>query len=274
MSQLAAVLVYAEHDMRVFPVGADGVPLIKWGKGATTDRAMIEGYWRRWPYADCGWSLPEGVVVVDVDCHHAGQNGPADFINLAGMSVDQVEAPQATTPRGGRHIFYATGGKRFRKGYVPHTGVEIKVAVNYVALPLIDNGRGWLKPLLGAALPPAPAWLDVALKREEETRSVAEKPNLPPSDDPQVRYDARVALGRACVRIVQAPCGEQDATRNAECFFIGLLVGRGAIDRDEALAALIRAALAMATYSTPWRNLAERTEKSLQAGIRKAEAAP
>jgi hypothetical protein len=202
------------------------------------------------------------VVAADVD-RKGGQDGFVDVLKLAGMSVDDIKAPQASTPSGGRHIFFASDGRRFKNSRIPGTAIDTKSEGGYVLLPLPDNGREWLRPLLGAALPPAPAWLDVALRREP-ARSPAEAPDLPISDDD--RDYAREALGRACVRIAFAPCGAQDDTRHRECFFVGLLVKRGVLDRDEALAALTRAALAMPAYGKPWRDLDERTEKSLAAG--------
>src|SRR5262249_31047740 len=132
-------------------------------------------------------------------------------------------------------------------------------------------GREWLRPPWETPPLPAPAWLDNALKRQP-ILSPAEQPDLPP-----LEYDeefAREALARACIRIAYAPCGEQDATRNAECFFVGLLIGHGVLDQAEAYAALVRAAKAMPTYRDPWRDLEKRVENSLQAGIRQARPTP
>jgi hypothetical protein len=271
MNELAAALKYAEHGMLVCPVRANKTPLtLRGSKDATTNPAQITAWWRQWPHCDWAWALPASVVVVDIDVK-GGRNGYADFERLAGCDPRDVDAPAATTPSGGLQLFYAAAKPYRNCVAINGTGLDTRTKGGYVLLPLDDNGREYLRPLLGATLPPAPPWLDVALRREE-TRSPAEDPDLPPSG-----YDekfAREALARACTRIGFAPRGSQDATRNAECFFIGLLVGRGALDRDVALAALKRAALAMPTYGKPWRNLEERTEKSLEAGVRHAEVAP
>jgi hypothetical protein len=264
------ILAYADVGHHIFPV-ANKTPLVPhWRVDATCDHAVIEGWRRRLPYAQWALALTGAMVVADID-YRPGQNGFADFLRLAGMPVDEVAAPLASTAHGGRHVFYATGGRRYVNRRVAGASIDIKTEGGYVVLPSEGNGREWLKPLLDATLPPAPAWLDGALWREP-IRSPAEAPDLPPTE-----YDrdfAREALARARARIAFAPCGEQDTTRHRECFFIGLLVGRGVLDREEALAALTRAALAMPTYGKPWRDLEERVEKSLEAGERQAEAAP
>jgi hypothetical protein len=97
---------------------------------------------------------------------------------------------------------------------------------------------------------------------------VSDLPPLP--DDPRALEFARVALGRACMRIAQAPNGSQDATRNRETFYIGILVGRGILAGAEAYDALLRAAQAMPAHAAPWRNLEERTRLSFEAGMNNA----
>jgi hypothetical protein len=271
-------LAYARGGMRIFPVAADRTPLIKWGEGATTDPATIGSRLRRWPHADIGWALPSTVVVVDVDRHHAGQDGFADFLRLNGTPVDEVEAPRASTPRGGRHLFFNSGGRCFKGTYILGTGIETKSAGRFVVLPLPGNGREWLRPLLNAngalvALPPAPSWLDCMVKREEETRSLAAVAPASLSDDPWVRRRGLAALERACARIVVAPPGEKDETRHRECYFVGGLVARGDLDEGEAYAALLAAARAVPVHTgRPWRDLEGpkgRIARSLAAGMQR-----
>jgi hypothetical protein len=266
-------LAYAHAGMRILPVGADGTPLIKWGEGATAHRPTIESWFPRWPHCDIAWALPPTVVVVDIDRHHAGQDGFTDFLRLAGVAVDEVEAPRASTPRAGRHIFFDSGGRCFKGTYIPGTGIETKSAGRYVLLPLPTNGREWLRPLLDAELrlvqlPRAPAWLDIALKREE-TRSPAAVAPSPPTDDQWVRRQGLAALKRACDRIVAAECGEQDTTRHRECFIIGGLVARGDVNEAEAYDALLTAARAMPAYGRPWVRLEQRVRDSLTAGMKR-----
>ena len=61
-------LAYAAHGLAVFPVKADKTPLTPNGfKDASTDPAVIEDWWWRWPHADPAWALPATVVAVDID---------------------------------------------------------------------------------------------------------------------------------------------------------------------------------------------------------------
>ena len=51
------------------------------------------------------------------------------------------------------------------------TGIDTRTDGGYVVLPLPGNGREWLRPLIGAPLLPAPAWLDCAVKKAPSTRA-------------------------------------------------------------------------------------------------------
>jgi putative DNA primase/helicase len=268
MSQHTA-LIYAEHGLRIFPCRADKTPLTIHGfKDASTDPAQIRAWWRRWPFADPALAVAATVVVVDIDVK-GDRNGYRDFERLAGRDPRGIDAPMASTPSGGMQIFYAAAKPYRNRVAIAGTGLDTRSEGGYVVLPAPGNGREWLRPYLGVTPPLAPPWLDVALKQEDIRSSAATfDPDLPP-----LEYDeefARAALVRACVRIAYAPCGTQDHTRNAECFFIGILVGRGALDEAEAIAALTRAAKAMPAHRDPWRDLEERVAKSFAAGVRKA----
>jgi hypothetical protein len=252
---------------RLFPIDGRKVPMIKgWQALATSSRAALEAWRQRWRFCGFGLCLPPDVVVTDPDMH-VGENGIADFRRLDGRDPHDVVTPTATSPTSGLHLYWATGGRSFKNTRIAGTAIDVKCKGGFVAVPdIIDgigNGREWLRPLWSTPLAPAPAWLDQALK-ETPTRLSTATPDLPPSE-----YDedfAREALARAVARIAFAPCGQQDDTRHRESFFIGLLVKQGVLDRNEALAALKRAALAMPTYGRPWSRLEERVEKSFAAG--------
>jgi hypothetical protein len=202
-------------------------------------------------------------MVVDVDRHGPDQDGYADFCMLSGgASVDDVATLQASTPRAGRHLYFLTGGRRFKNGYVAGTAVEIKAAVGFVVLPTSENGRHWLNR---APLAPAPGWLvDVALRKPPPvTAGIA----APLSDDVSARSRGYAALQRACTRIVGAPCGTQHITLNRMTYMVGGVVGRGDLGEDEAFMALLAAAQSMVAYRGPWRGLKELVAGSLAAGM-------
>jgi hypothetical protein len=254
---------------RLFPIDGRKVPMIKgWQVLATCSRAALEAWRQQWPYCGLGWALPPDVVVTDLDMK-VGENGVGDFVRLDGRDPRDIATPTSTSPTGGLHLAWAAGDRSFKNIRLAHTAIDIKTAGGFVGVPDVINGTGngreWLRPPWSTPPLPAPAWLDAAL-RWEQSRSPAATADLPPPE-----YDAefaREALARAATRIAFAPRGDQDNTRHRECFFIGLLVKQGVLDRGEALGALTRAALAMPTYGSPWRGLEERVEKSLEAGER------
>jgi hypothetical protein len=271
-SNLEWALAHGHVGHRVFPVRASKRPLIRWGEGASCDPDVITGWWTMWPYAEVGVALDAGMVVADGDCSH-GQRGLADLERLAGCSVDDIEAPQSSSPSGGRHIWFATHGRRYANRRLPGAAIDVKSLGGYVLAPAHQNGRKWLKPIWEIPLPPAPAWLDPALKREPlvavpraalASGARGERADAP---DPAAQWEARVALGRACARIVAALPGSRDTTRHAQSYYVGGLVERGDLSYLEAFDALLAAARAV-RHAPPWTGLEEKTARSLEAGMR------
>ena len=268
---LAWALRYVDHGLRLFPVNARRHPLVAhWRVDATCDPATIEAWRRKWAHCEFAWALPADRLAVDIDMKH-GKNGFRDFKDRAGCDPREVATPLASSPSGGLHLIYRATRPYKNQVAIGRTGIDTRTEGGYIVLPLPDNGRQWLRELIGATLLPAPAWLDCALRQAPSTRAplvLAPRAVLvPPSSDPYAQKTALAQLARACDRIVAAPCGAQDATRHAQCFYIGGLVARGDLDYATAYAALLDAARAMPAYREPWRNLDERVARSLEAGI-------
>jgi hypothetical protein len=265
-SVLAESLRYVARGFRVFPVHADKTPLVAhWREEATADPAMIKAWRRKWAHHDIAWAIPANVIAVDIDVKH-GKNGYADFKRLAGCDPRDVPTPQSTTPSGGMQLFYAAIKPYKNAVAIGGTGIDTRTLGGYVVLPGHKNGRQWLRPLIGAELLPAPAWLDIALRKAPLVLA-PRTAIVPPSSDPWSQRHAHAPLERACARIIAAPCGAQDSTRHAQCFYIGGLVARGDLGYAKAYAALLEAANAMPVYRDPWRNLEERVARSIEAGI-------
>ena len=268
MSALDEVLRHAAHGFKIFPVDARKRPLIEhWRDDATSDPSAIKAWWERWPHADPALALPAGMVVVDIDVKH-GRDGYRDFRDRAGCDPQDVLTPQSTTPSGGLHLFYAAAKPYKNAVAIDGTGIDVRAEGGYVVLPLPGNGREWIRPLISAPLLPAPSWLDRALKREPLT--LAPRAALVPSStDPWAQGKAQGELKKACDRIVTAPPGAQDATRHAQCFYIGGLIARGDLGYAEGYAALLKAAHAMPVHRAgePWRNLDERVARSIESGM-------
>jgi hypothetical protein len=267
-TSLAQALIYATREnMRVFPVRADKTPLTPRGfKDASTGPDAIIAMWELYPGADIGYALDADIVVVDVD-HKPGRNGFEQFRALAGVSVDDVLTPQATTPSGGRHLYFATLARRYNNNRVPGTtAIDLKTIGGYVVLPAPGNGRRWLKPLREIPLLPAPSWLDCALRREPLVVAPRSEFVSPAPDDPWARKQALVALGKACAKVAAALPGSRENIRHQQCSFVGGLVGRGDLDYGTAFDALLGAARAVGHFP-PWRNLEERVARSIVAGM-------
>src|SRR5262245_22935171 len=95
---------YARRGLRVHPLRPGSkLPLLpEWPHRAATDRNTIIGWWRRWPSAGVGIATgaESGVVVVDVDPRHAGEESLADLVAQHGaLSKTWI----AQTASGGQH---------------------------------------------------------------------------------------------------------------------------------------------------------------------------
>lgn len=200
---------YAAAGLRIFPVKARGAPLTQHGfKDASSDPEVIKVWSRRWAHGEFGWAVPADVVVIDLD-EKNGKHGLRDFRDRAGCDPRDVATPQATTPSGGRHIVYrATKAYRNLVG-IEGTGIDTRTEGGYVVLPSPGNGRQWVRPLIGLdgaiqPLLPAPAWLDVALRKAPLV--LAPRAALAqPSSNSWAQKKARSELEKTCAKIVTAP---------------------------------------------------------------------
>ena len=127
-------------------------PLV--GKGfhsGTNDQAQIKTWWAKWPHADVAAAVPDGVAILDLDCKN-GKNGRAAFQRLENVDPETVEAPMATTPTGGLHIWTNANGRKLKQvsGYEAE-GIDLRLGGRgYVVLPGTNNGRQWRKPAIDA----------------------------------------------------------------------------------------------------------------------------
>ena len=264
---------YAAADMHIFPVNAAKRPLTPHRfKDASSDPLVIEAWLQKWPYCDFGLAVPATMVVVDIDMS-AGRNGFADFKRLAECDPHEVATPQASTPSGGMHIFFAASRSYKNAVAIAGTGIDVRSLGGYVVLPQSGNGREWLRPLIGAdgvmvPLAEAPGWLDAAIKKPPLVLAPQAALVQATSDsDSSAQKAARAQLERACAKIAAAPPGSQDATRHAQCYLVGGFIGRGDLSYEESFAALLAAALAMPAYADPWLNLETRVARSIEAGM-------
>jgi hypothetical protein len=263
---LAWAHAYTSFRSAAFPTGlallvvnAAKVPLTSYGvHDATADLNILASQLQRWPFADLALAIPETVVVLDLDRKH-GVDGYRDFGRLDGRDPHSIETPQALSPSGGMHLIFSAARMYPNKIKLKGAGVDIRAKGGYIVLPGPDNGRHWLKRLSVTPMAPAPAWLDDALEHDRPTFN----------HEPVIsRKEALKALERAVLVILSAPNGEQETTRHAQCFKMGVLIAEGALDYATARHALVAAAEEMPACGSPWRNLEAKVETSIERGIR------
>jgi hypothetical protein len=216
-------LAYARSaDMAVFPVGSSKKPLVEHGlKDATTDEAAIRRWWARWRYAGIAWALPADVVVLDLDVR-TRSDGARDFVAQEGRSADNVTTPQASTPRGGRHLFYSADGAAFKNGVrLNGLAIDLRTIGGYVVLPAPGVGREWLKPL-STPLAPVPQWI-VRPANVQQRPPALTGPCAFPAGTPLARYVTDTSLRAIAKRVERAIEGERNnVTYWAACRFAEL----------------------------------------------------
>ena len=275
---LEAALRYAARGWEIFPCQRQGEHR-KWpltrngGLGASTDRAMIIAWWRRWPEALIGFATGRDnrIVVLDVDVKTPQANG---FDTLADLGYAVLPAtPLSHTPSGGLHIFLRTPehveirNTQGERGRGVGAGLDWRGTGGYVIVPSLGSGYRWDPYANLDSVPIAPVPQD--LLPRQHVPGICVKPvratvGLSP-------YGER-ALDSAVRRMLNAPHGEQEATLNSECFCIGTLAGAGAVPADFARDVLYWAAERLTSYNSrrPWRavELKTKVDRAFDAGLR------
>lgn len=273
MTPLDAALAYAaRRGWPVFPCAWSGPrrkqPLIARGfHEASTEEAVIRGWWSRWPAALVGvpTGRRSGFVVLDIDIKRDDANG---FDSLAEMgAVPLPDTPMAHTASGGLHVYFGVPERELRNSAGRlGPGLDVRGEGGYVVVPSPGSGYRWdpSRNLRTVPLAPAPAWIWPA----EPDRCTPARPVRPSAF--MSRY-AEAALDRACRAIIAAAAGSQERTVNSEAFAIGTLAGAGGIPAGPAREALRWAALKMPSCDPrrPWRakDLEDKVDRAFAAGL-------
>lgn len=141
MAKLQHALAWAKRGYPVFPLAPDSrTPAWSdwdWRVGATTDAATIEAWWGAGEW-NIGCRTGNGLVVVDLDVKHKGQNGIASYMALDGDT--NTLAVRTTT--GGMHLYFAGEGRNSQAKI--GAGIDTRGDGGYVVAPgSTINGRAY-----------------------------------------------------------------------------------------------------------------------------------
>ena len=228
-----AARAYAERGWPVFPLKpGQKVPAVKHGvKEATTDLATVDGWWGRMPDANIGMACGEasGLWVLDVD----GQEGEQSLLSFGhGFPSTLTQY----TPSGGLHfVFRHIAGLGNTAGSIG-SKLDSRGDGGYIVVaPSQVGGREYR--WAGKAEPEAiPGWLVTKLRKPVVERK------------PIQARERSGYVGKALSCEIAAVAGAVEGTRNhtlnRAAFNLGTLVGAGLLDREEARAGLLEAAVA------------------------------
>lgn len=153
-------LQYAGRGWKIFPLqgkipfkGTQGF------KDATTDPAIIEAWWARWPQANIGIATGNGLVVLDID-------GPEGLAELKALIARHGPLPATLAVRTGNgiHLYFRDVGSAGLSGSVRSSArgkLHVRSEGGYVVAPpsLHPSGKvyQWINPELTVAN--LPSWL-------------------------------------------------------------------------------------------------------------------
>ena len=161
------------NDVGKHPRNRDGVT------GATDDLKIINKWWSKWPDANIGIATGavSGLVAVDIDPRHGGDESLYELINEYGPLPNTVEA---ITGSGGRHILFEYPSfhiKNLNHGEIAQ-GIDIKGDGGYIVVaPSLHKSRNYYEWELSShprevPIAPLPDWLKKklwSLIQSEET---------------------------------------------------------------------------------------------------------
>ncbi len=189
---------------------------------ATTDPVIIKSWWEKWPEANIGirTGLISGIVVLDVDSYHGGDEGLATLVAEYGELPPTMEAE---TGGGGRHLVFSHPGEgydiRNKAGLAP--GVDVRGDGGYIVAPpsLHVSGAFYQWSARGTERAVLPAWLVEAPKPVRKPL-----PPRPMADNPSEHPWVKAAFEEEIRDLRMAPEGTRNAQLNRCAFKLGQLV--------------------------------------------------
>ena len=158
MTNLEAALSYLQQGLSVVPMGKGKRPLVPWKQYQerlpTEDE--VRGFWKLHPEAGVGFVTGKvsGISVVDFDLYKTNAVQIPECLY-------EIETPTASTPRGGRHYYFAYD-PRLEQGADKASdgkGLDVRNDGGCIMAPPTVNGAGcykWIIPFSRDFLCPAP----------------------------------------------------------------------------------------------------------------------
>lgn len=145
-----AAVEYINMGLAVFPVVYKGkTPLTKNGcKDATTDAAVVKGWWQKWPNANIGIATgakSNGLLVIDLDVDdNRGIDGYQTLRDWEKKHGHLPETIQSITGGGGYHLLYR-GAQRVGNRAKVLEGIDVRGEGGYIIAPpsIHPNGMSY-----------------------------------------------------------------------------------------------------------------------------------
>ena len=168
---------YAAANWRVLPIrpGHKTPALTAWVDNATSDPQLTEHWWNGLyrshgigialgEHPDHGW-----VFAVDIDTHNG--DGPEEWRQLSGTSLDELNTPWAHTGGGGIHILYTAPNEVRNTKIADNIDIRGNGGQIVVEPTLHPNGTPyeWVIDPIDHQPQPAPQWLLEAISPPEPT---------------------------------------------------------------------------------------------------------
>ena len=145
-------------------------------KDASTDEQIIRRWWKRWPDANVGVVTGgcSGIVAIDIDPRHGGEDSLADLERDHGELPETVEA---LTGGGGRHVIFAHPGNGL---VIPNSsgklgpGIDVRGDGGYIVVPPSLHASGtryaWEQSHHSKEtdLAPMPPWLSELVRENRQ----------------------------------------------------------------------------------------------------------
>ncbi len=209
---------------KVFPCGANKIPLIRgWQEAATTDPAQLELWRQLFKDKLAFFGVPtgptNGILALDVDTKGNG------FETLKSLPLPDTMSQR--TPSGGAHYLfrYPNDGRHYGNRVKFKPGLDSRGAGGYICWYGGDS-----KPLADP-----PLWM-----LEDAVKPAPQVQGTPIAVDPSI---AEKVIKASIDAIREAPDGERNNTLNVEAFKVGQLVASGSVSREYAEIELLKAAV-------------------------------